>query len=167
MATHSSVLAWRIPWTEEPGGLQSLGSQRVRHDWASKHPQHRPQELAFIPLPHSGTSGTPPWAVCELQQGWISVARERHQAPREPMAGDSLLTTLCPLGQKAGPSEGVFMFVTLYLLCCSALLKPIFERAFSGKSHSAYPWSWLWECVCGGVITGTFFPPLVFILNSS
>ena len=32
MATHSSILAWRIPWTEEPGGLQSLGSQRVRHD---------------------------------------------------------------------------------------------------------------------------------------
>ena len=35
MATHSSVLAWRIPWTEEPGGLQSTGSQRVRHDWVT------------------------------------------------------------------------------------------------------------------------------------
>jgi len=32
MATHSSILAWRIPWTEEPGGLWSIGSQRVRHD---------------------------------------------------------------------------------------------------------------------------------------
>ena len=32
MATHSSILAWRIPWTEEPGGLQSIGSHRVRHD---------------------------------------------------------------------------------------------------------------------------------------
>ena len=32
MATHSSTLAWEIPWTEEPGGLQSTGSQRVRHD---------------------------------------------------------------------------------------------------------------------------------------
>ena len=32
MATHSSMLAWRIPWTEEPGGLQSTGSQRVGHD---------------------------------------------------------------------------------------------------------------------------------------
>ena len=31
--THSTILAWRIPWTEEPGGLQSMGSQRVRHDW--------------------------------------------------------------------------------------------------------------------------------------
>ena len=34
MATHSSVLAWRIPWTEKPGGLQSMGSHRVRHDWS-------------------------------------------------------------------------------------------------------------------------------------
>ena len=32
MATHSSILAWRIPWMEEPGGLQSMGSQRVGHD---------------------------------------------------------------------------------------------------------------------------------------
>ena len=32
MATHSSILFWRIPWTEEPGGLQSMGSQRVGHD---------------------------------------------------------------------------------------------------------------------------------------
>ena len=32
MATHSSILAWRIPWTEEPGGLQSMGSQRVGHN---------------------------------------------------------------------------------------------------------------------------------------
>ena len=38
MATHSSVLAWRIPWTEETGGLQSTGSQRVGHDWATSLP---------------------------------------------------------------------------------------------------------------------------------
>ena len=35
MATHSSVLSWRIPWTEEPGGLQFMGSKRVKHDWAT------------------------------------------------------------------------------------------------------------------------------------
>ena len=34
MATHSSIPAWRIPWTEEPGRLQSMGSQSVRHDWS-------------------------------------------------------------------------------------------------------------------------------------
>ena len=35
METHSSILAWRIPWTEEPGGLQSMGSQRVGHNCAT------------------------------------------------------------------------------------------------------------------------------------
>ena len=35
MATHSRILAWRIPWTEEPGGLQSMRSQRVGHDWVT------------------------------------------------------------------------------------------------------------------------------------
>ena len=35
MATHSSTLAWKIPWIEEPGRLQSMGSKRVRHDWAT------------------------------------------------------------------------------------------------------------------------------------
>ena len=37
MATHSCILAWVIPWTEEPGGLQSMGSQRVGHNWACMH----------------------------------------------------------------------------------------------------------------------------------
>ena len=35
-ATHSSILAWRIPWTEEPGKLESMGLQRVRHNWHLK-----------------------------------------------------------------------------------------------------------------------------------
>ena len=39
MATHSSILAWKIPWTEEPGGLQSMVSQRVRHALATKQQQ--------------------------------------------------------------------------------------------------------------------------------
>ena len=36
-ATHSSISAWKIPWTEESDGLQSVGSQRVGHDWANEH----------------------------------------------------------------------------------------------------------------------------------
>ena len=39
MATHSSVVAWDTPWTEEPGRLQSMGSQRIRHDLATKQQQ--------------------------------------------------------------------------------------------------------------------------------
>jgi len=44
MATHSNILAWRIPWTEEPGGLQSMGLQRVRHNSATN-------TFTFIPIP--------------------------------------------------------------------------------------------------------------------
>ena len=40
MATHSSILAWRIPWTEEPGGLQSIGSQRVGHNYSDLTHMH-------------------------------------------------------------------------------------------------------------------------------
>ena len=40
MATHSSILAWEIPWTEEPAGLQSLGSERVGHSRVTEQPQH-------------------------------------------------------------------------------------------------------------------------------
>ena len=40
MATHSSILAWEIPWTEESGRLQSMGSQRLRHDLATEQQPH-------------------------------------------------------------------------------------------------------------------------------
>ena len=49
MATHSSILAWKIPWTEEPGGLQSMGSQRVGHDLVTKQ-QNNARELWNILL---------------------------------------------------------------------------------------------------------------------
>ena len=47
MATHCSILAWRIPWTEEPGGLQSMGSQRVRRDWICTHAHTHPKTLGL------------------------------------------------------------------------------------------------------------------------
>ena len=63
MTMHSSILAWRSPWTEESGGLQSTGLQRVGHNWAIKH--------AFLlsPLPTPpGCRRAPGWAPCALQQ---------------------------------------------------------------------------------------------------
>ena len=48
MATHSSILAWRTPWTEESSGLQSMGWKRVRHNWATKtHTHHVIQQFYF------------------------------------------------------------------------------------------------------------------------
>ena len=45
IATHSSILTWRIPWTEEPGRLQYMGLQRVRNDWASEHTYTYKEEM--------------------------------------------------------------------------------------------------------------------------
>ena len=72
MATHSSILAWKIPWTGEPGGLQSMEFQRVEHDWVSEHARMqavfhcvvptRPQlQLRFILY------------KCHLGAGWPAV----------------------------------------------------------------------------------------------
>ena len=51
MATYSSILAWEVPWTEEPGEPQSMGSQRVRHDSATKKSQQQEKEYKDGPLP--------------------------------------------------------------------------------------------------------------------
>ena len=59
MATHSSTLAWRIKWTEEPGGLQSMGSQRVGHDWATYTHTHT----------HTQTHTQRCFSICK----WINV----------------------------------------------------------------------------------------------
>ena len=48
MAAQSSTLAWRIPWTEEPGGLQSTGSQRVGHDWATEQALHAYESFSTV-----------------------------------------------------------------------------------------------------------------------
>ena len=50
MATHSSILAWRIPWIEEPGGIRSIGSQRVGYDWVTKHARINDVKHIFICL---------------------------------------------------------------------------------------------------------------------
>ena len=57
MATHSSILAWKIPWTEGPGRLQSVGLQRVRHDWATKQQGRDTRER--LPSPSPSLSRSP------------------------------------------------------------------------------------------------------------
>ena len=70
MVTQSSILAWRIPWTEEPGGLQSTGSQRIRHDVAIKQ-QHYDQNPHFWKVNFGIQFRTlfpfPSWMVEKLQ----------------------------------------------------------------------------------------------------
>ena len=62
MATHPSILAWRIPWTEEPGGLQPMGSQRVGHDWATN----------TFTFPYTGSTA---WATGPPRKSPVSFLR--------------------------------------------------------------------------------------------
>ena len=70
MVTHSSTLAWKIPWTEEPGRLQSMGSLRVGHDWAtSLSPftfMHWRRKWQPTPVLQGSLVGCRPWGRTEL-----------------------------------------------------------------------------------------------------
>ena len=77
MANHSSILAWRIPWTEEPGGLESIGSQRVRHDWSN---------WAHTHIKHLGgniLSSLHMLIFCILTIPWTSTIIKMHKKNRE------------------------------------------------------------------------------------
>ena len=78
MATHSSILAWRMPWTEEPGRLQSMWSPRVGHDLATKPP---PPPPVFLPGECHGQrrlAGYSPWDHKELDTTeYLSTQRNR------------------------------------------------------------------------------------------
>ena len=66
MAPHSSTLAWKIPWTEEPGGLQSMGSLRVGHKWATS--------LSLFPFMHWRRKWQPTLVFLPGEcQGWGSL----------------------------------------------------------------------------------------------
>ena len=96
VATHSSILAWRIPWTEEPGGLQSMGWQRVRHNWSdlAQHSTaltsvHRTAQTADKALKKSTASLN---AIPRVIWRWPIT--ERHECIFYPLAQDLTLTLL-------------------------------------------------------------------------
>ena len=72
MATHSNILAWKIPWTEEPGGLESKGSQRVGHDWATKQAQARVSEVNQTSSLLGHTQGS---VSCSVVSGFLQPSR--------------------------------------------------------------------------------------------
>ena len=79
MSTHFSILAWRIPWTEESGGLQSMGLQTVRHDLATKH-HHSILRLinTFWFFAFSTFKESLPSLLQDSSHSW-SVAQDCHQ----------------------------------------------------------------------------------------
>ena len=119
MATHSSTLAWKIPWTEEPGGLLSMGSQRVRHDWAHVEGE----ETISVQCSVMSVSQTAWTAACQaflfITNSWSFI---------KFMSIESVM-----------PSNHL-------ILCCPLLLPPIFPsiRVFPKESvlHIRWPKYW-------------------------
>ena len=102
MATHSSILAWRIPWTEETGGVQSIGSQRTGHDWVTKH-EHAGTSWAFLSIYHftcvfivSSQPELPaPWPSAPLSSPWwVLLSRGPASLFQWPPAPGSIVCTL-------------------------------------------------------------------------
>ena len=96
VATHSNILAWRIPWTEEPGRLQSMGWQRVGHNWSNlaQHStaltsDHRTARAADKPLKKSTASLN---AIPRVIWRWPIT--ERHECIFYPLVQDLTLTLL-------------------------------------------------------------------------
>ena len=76
MATHSSIHAWKIPWTKEPGGRQSMGSQRVRHDWAISLLLYLPYVLDMLLLTSPNISEPQSVECSDIILGDISTIRD-------------------------------------------------------------------------------------------
>ena len=91
---HSNILAWEIPWTEEPGRLQSMGSQRVRHDLATKQQQYELLVVACgILIPWPGMEPGPPtlgvqslshWTTREVTNGCWKSRKMKSPLPHHP-----------------------------------------------------------------------------------
>ena len=85
MATHSSTLAWKIPWTEEPGGLQSMGSRRVRHNLVTSlslftfmHWRRKWQPTpAFLPGESQGQGSLSFTSIIIMECGLLSMGSRR------------------------------------------------------------------------------------------
>ena len=94
MATHSSILVWRIPWTEGPGGSQSMGWHRVRHDWSDLACTHT------ITTTERLVDKSLLMALCKLQgmTGWennLSLG-QGYSGPESGVTGSFRLTSNCP-----------------------------------------------------------------------
>ena len=95
LATHSSILAWRTPWTEEPGGLQSMGPQRARLDWVTKH-------RAFI-------TGLPRWLSSKesaaKQETWVQFLGWEDPLEKDLATHSSILAWKFPRTKEPGSGK--------------------------------------------------------------
>ena len=108
MATHSSIFGWKIPWMEEPGGLQSKGSQRIGHNWTTAHV-------------HTGM-GSSPWVWAS-----ISYSFQSHHSPR-------ISCKWCAQYMLTRGSWGVLSLFVLLICICQLSFFFFFSKVSVAKS---------------------------------
>ena len=126
MTPHSSTLAWKIPWTEEPGGLQSMGSLQVRHDWATSlslftfmHWRRKWQPTpVFLPGESQGRESLVSchlWGHTESDTTEVTWQQQQH-------------TYISSLMQKQKSLSCIWLFATPRTVACQAPLSMEFSR---------------------------------------
>ena len=129
MATHSSIPAWRIPWMEEPGGLQSTGSQRVRHDWVIS--------LSFSFTRYQSNAKNSPIQVSTVHELWTFrcsswiLKRQRNQR--------SNWQHLLDHGKSKRVPENLYWLCKILWLCGSQQTGKCFKR---WEYQTTWPASW-------------------------
>jgi len=130
ISTYSSILAWRIPWTEEPGGLESIGWQRVRHNWATNRDDGGLKVMVAV------KSGEKRITFCAYFEGkigrvfWcggLTAWKKGVMNLRRDFPSDSVVKTLAPNAGSSGsiPRQGTRFH----------MLQPNILQATSKRSH--------------------------------
>ena len=153
MAPHSSTLAWKIPWTEEPGRLQSMGSQRVGHDWATSlslftvmHWRRKWQPTpVFLPGDSQGRGslvGCRLWG-CRVRHDWSDLAAAAATNDVEHLFMGLLAICMSAFEKYPFRSFACFKLDCWFIRCW--VLFFLFLAAPRGSGALSSPWrDWTW-----------------------
>ena len=132
MTPHSSTLAWKIPWMEEPGGLQSMGSLRVRHYWATSlslftftHWRRKWQPTSvFLPGESQGRGepgGLPSMGSHRVGHDWsdLAAAAAAFKEACQRLGSDTVQKSVLPIWVQHFP---IFLYFTCLFLTCWAFI---------------------------------------------
>ena len=148
MAPHSSTLAWKIPWAEETGGLQSMGSIRVGHDWATSlsrigEGNGNPLQCSCLENPRDGGAW---WgAVCGVAQSWtrlkgLSISSSSSSTSKRVIPGKR-----SPLGECMGSTFCKALTVGIRNIENVTSFDPVILLGFYSKETNVHKEFYLWQ----------------------
>ena len=153
VAPHSSTLAWKIPWTEEPGRLQSMGSLRVRPDWATSlslscigEGNSNPLQCSCLENPRYGGAW---WAaVYGVTQSRTWLKRLSSSSSRE--CSNFIILHVTVQFPSTTNWRGCLFSIVYICLLCHRLIRPLVRR-FISRLSVLFHWS-IYVCFCASII---------------